>query len=315
MHSHPVQNKSFSSLGKRTKYRIIIFAILAIIVFLIAKRNYYDAHIYFYIKSHYHQSTWEGKSRWLPHYKVITEAKQIKGIKDNLSSIVYDPDLDRFLAVTNGDPTALIALDKSGEIIGIFPLRGFGDVEGLAYMGNGRVAVVDERTHQLSFFLLPNTPRTIEIKEAQFISLGIDLSGNKGFEGITYDREGDRFFIVKERDPRQLYEISGVGASLEGDMQIQIKDLTDWVKDRVFATDLSDIYFDPGTGHLFILSDESKLLMEMTDQGEMVSFRSFNRWFSDLRKSAPQVEGLTFDSDGNLYVVSEPNLFYVFRRQ
>ena len=71
---------------------------------------------------------------------------------------------------------------------------------------------------------------------------------------------------------------------------------------------------DPKTRHLVILRDESKLLVEMTEEGEMVSFRTFVGWLSDLEKSAPQPEGVTLDNAGNLYVVSEPNLFYVFKK-
>ncbi len=47
----------------------------------------------------------------------------------------------------------------------------------------------------------------------------------------------------------------------------------------------------------------------------MVSFRTFVGWLSDLEKSAPQPEGVTLDNAGNLYVVSEPNLFYAFRKE
>ena len=92
------------------------------------------------------------------------------------------------------------------------------------------------------------------------------------------------------------------------------RDRSDWIAGQVFATDLSDIQFDAETGHLILLSDESRLLMELSDSGEMLSYRSLNGVFSDLRRSAPQPEGVTLDRDGTLYLVSEPNLFYSFRR-
>ncbi|WP_306102484.1 SdiA-regulated domain-containing protein [Pseudomonas sp. SJZ079] len=250
----------------------------------------------------------------MPDYKVYIDAKPVKGIEQNLSAIVYDYDQDRLLGVINGGPTELVALNKTGDVTERYPLDGFGDIEGLAYMGGSRVVVVDERTQELSFFNLPEASQTIHHADAQYLSLGINLNGNKGFEGITYDAANDRLFMVKERNPRQLYEISGVGASLGQRMQIKILDLTSWIDDKVFATDLSDIYFDPKTKHLVILSDESKLLVEMTDEGELVSFRNFVGLLSDLKESAPQPEGVTLDNEGNLYVVSEPNLFYAFRK-
>ena len=54
--------------------------------------------------------------------------------------------------------------------------------------------------------------------------------------------------------------------------------------------------------------------MELSDSGKMLSYRSFNRFTSDLQHTAPHPEGVTLDNDGTLYVVSEPNLFYSFRR-
>lgn len=86
-------------------------------------------------------------------------------------------------------------------------------------------------------------------------------------------------------------------------------------KDKVFATDLSSVVFDQQSGHLILLSDESKLLIEMTDEGKVVSFRSLARGFAGLLKGIPQAEGVTIDDEGYLYVVSEPNLFYRFTRE
>lgn len=63
-----------------------------------------------------------------------------------------------------------------------------------------------------------------------------------------------------------------------------------------------------------MLSDESKLLIEMTDEGKVVSFRSLARG-AGLLKGIPQAEGVTFDDERYLYVVSEPNLFYRFVRE
>ena len=33
-----------------------------------------------------------------------------------------------------------------------------------------------------------------------------------------------------------------------------------------------------------------------------------------LQKTVPQAEGIAVDDDGTLYIVSEPNLFYVFKK-
>lgn len=288
-------------------------AVICAIAITVIKFQHWDDRLYFYLKSQVNASEWQGKSLWLPDYKVKIDAKPIAGLEQNLSSIVYDHDQDRLLAISNG-PSELVALNKTGEIIAHYPLVGFGDIEGIGYMGDGLIVMADERAQELSFIQLPSQPGELNIKDAQYLSLGINLNGNKGFEGVSYDAENDRLFVVKERDPRQLYEVTGIKASLAGGLQLRINDLTQWIDQKVFATDLSAVHFDPITGHLAILSDESKLLVELSGEGKFVSFRTFLGGFSDLNKTAPQAEGVTMDREGNLYMVSEPNLFYMFSK-
>ncbi|MCQ4326468.1 SdiA-regulated domain-containing protein [Pseudomonas stutzeri] len=302
-------------MGLRFGRRRRLFGLAALLLGLaVSVVLHWDERLYFYLTRQMHVTGQDLANRWLPAYRVAIDAKPVEGIARNLSAITYDADLDRLLGVINGGPTQIVALSKTGELLERYPLEGFGDIEGLTYMGGGRVAVSDERTQQVSIFQLPALPRTIDISEAKFFSLGIALNGNKGFEGVTYDAAGDRMFIVKERDPRQLYEVDGVAASLDGHLQLAVRDRTDWITSQVFATDLSDIHFDAATGHLILLSDESRLVMELSDDGRMLSYRSLNGLLSDLQRSAPQPEGVTIDNDGTLYVVSEPNLFYSFRR-
>ena len=144
--------------------------------------------------------------------------------------------------------------------------------------------------------------------------MSINMDGNQGFEGLGYDRAADRLFVVKEHSPRKLYEIRGFKASLMGDFNLEIIDRQDWIDHKVFATDLSSVHFDEQTGHLVLLSDESKLLIELDGEWKLVSFRSLIKGFAGLDDSVPQAEGVTFDRHGNLFLASEPNLFYRFER-
>lgn len=296
------------------KDRLWIGVALLALLFGVIQRYHWDARLYYYLKSQWTEEAWQGKSLWLPDYRVVIEARPVEGIHHNLSSILYDPDHDRLLAVSNG-PSEIFALSKTGDLLARYPLRGFGDVEAVGYLGDGLLVIADERTQQLNFVSLPGEPGPIHIEDAQFISLGINLNGNKGFEGVSYDRAHDRLYVVKERDPRQLYEISGIRASLGKGLHLHIRDLTAWINRSVFGTDLSGVHYDPVTGHLVVLSDESNLLVELTGEGEFVSFRTLLGHLGDLRHTTPQPEGVTLDAEGNLYIVSEPNLFYRFSKR
>ncbi|MCM2321531.1 MAG: SdiA-regulated domain-containing protein, partial [Pseudomonas sp.] len=148
----------------------------------------------------------------------------------------------------------------------------------------------------------------------QALTLGLQGTENSGFEGLGYDRAGDRLFVVKEHSPRKLYEIRGLRASLDGRFDLQVIDRQAWIGDAVIASDLSSVHFDERSGHLLLLSDESRLVMELNGEGQLVSFRSLQGGFAGLERSVPQAEGMTVDGDGHLYLVSEPNLFYRLSR-
>ncbi len=80
-----------------------------------------------------------------------------------------------------------------------------------------------------------------------------------------------------------------------------------------FMYDFSGLHFDNNTRHLLFLSHESNLVAEVSLDGIQVSFAELEKGFLGLKKDIPQAEGVTMDNNGNLYIVSEPNLFYSFK--
>lgn len=251
----------------------------------------------------------------LQDYEVVIDAKPIPGAKE-LSGITYDFDRDRLLAIGNDGPAEVVALSRNGEVLDRYRLEGFDDPEGIAYMGNGRVAITNETLQRLDFVDIPAQSGAIAAKGSPFLTLGLNMHrGNKGFEGLAYDAAGDRVFITKERDPRQLFEVDGVAASLGGPLQLALQDHTDWIDRDVSTGDLADVCFDPKTGHLVLLSEESKELVELDADGRFVSSRPLAGRRSGLAHDAPSPEGVAIDAAGNIYIVSEPNLFYMLRKK
>lgn len=69
---------------------------------------------------------------------------------------------------------------------------------------------------------------------------------------------------------------------------------------------------EPARGHVILLSEQTQSLLELDDTGEPRRYRPLNLLPED--QNIPQAEGLTLDPIGNRYLVSEPNLFYIFTR-
>jgi uncharacterized protein YjiK len=272
-----------------------------------------DDRLYFWIQTSWHETEWEQRSLWLPEYRVRIDAKAVPGVSDNLSGLTYDERRDQLWAVVN-NPEELLALSTDGEVLARYPLSGFEDVEGITYLGDNLLLLAEERKHALVVVEVPDRPGALFREDYRALTLGLELGGNQGFEGTGYDRAGDRLFVVKEHSPRKLYEIRGLKASIAGDFNLEVIDREAWIE-NIFATDLSSVHYDEQTGHLALLSDESKVLMELDGKGKLISFRSLLGGFAGLQDSVPQGEGMTLDDRGNLYLVSEPNLFYRFERQ
>ncbi|MCR7874486.1 SdiA-regulated domain-containing protein, partial [Pseudomonas aeruginosa] len=261
------------------------------------RTHHLDDRLYFWIKTHWHTDDWQERSVWLPGYRVELDAKAVPGVDNNLSGLTFDPDLNLLWAVTNG-PNELLALSRDGDVERRYSLDGFHDVEAVSYAGNGQLVIAEERRQSLVIVDIPideygklSPDRPLSLDQYSALTLALGKEDNKGLEGLAYDLKGDRLFVTKERDPRQLLEVSGLRASLEGGVSLHVRDMSNLVKDKVFATDLSSVVFDQQSGHLILLSDESKLLIEMTDEGKVVSFRSLARGFAGLLKGIPQAEG------------------------
>ena len=82
----------------------------------------------------------------------------------------------------------------------------------------------------------------------------------------------------------------------------------------LFVRDLSSLQYDERSGHLLALSDESFLVLELDIDGRPLSTLSLLNGRHGLKKRVPQAEGIAMDDQGSLYLVSEPNLFYVFKK-
>ncbi len=269
---------------------------------------------WFVVQEWRHAAEWRDKSIWLPDYVATLQAQPIVGLEDDVSALTYDPDRRSLFTVTNQQPR-IVELSLDGRILRQVPLVGFGDPEAIEYISPDLYVITDERLQRLVKVRLTESTPYIDAADSQQLSLGIGLNGNKGFEGLAYDRQGQRLFVAKERDPVSIYEIHGFPHT-NPDKPFAVHVVDDPKRDaRLFVRDLSSLQYDERTNHLLALSDESRLVLELNADGKPISGLSLLGGQQGLDKGVPQAEGLAMDSEGTLYLVSEPNLFYVFKKK
>ena len=229
------------------------------------------------------------------------------------AAMAYDPDRKSLFTVTNAR-SELIELSLDGRILRRIALHGFGDPEAVEYIGPNSYVITDERQQRLIRVRLTDDTLSLDATQAEQLTLGTGLNGNKGFEGLAFDSVGKRLFVAKERDPMLIYEVHGFPHD-DPQQPYAVNVVQDRKRDsRLFVRDLSSLQFDERSGHLLALSDESRLVLELDVQGRPLSTLSLRKGFQGLKATVPQAEGIAMDETGTIYMVSEPNLFYVFKQ-
>ncbi|QXI22580.1 SdiA-regulated domain-containing protein [Pseudomonas iranensis] len=285
---------------------IVLIALIAIGQYLrLFERAWFNLH-----------TLWEPVSSeaiGLDQYRVTIEARPIDGLDDDVSALTYDPVRKSLFTVTNKN-SELVELSLEGKILRRIALVGFGDPEAVEYISADTYVITDERQQRLIKIHLEADTTFLDAEDAEQMTLGVHMSGNKGFEGLAYDSVGKRLFVAKERDPMLIYEVHGF-PHFKPDKTYAVHVINNPKRDAgMFVRDLSSLQYDERSGHLLALSDESRLIIELDVDGRPLSTMSISGGRQGLQKTVPQAEGIAMDDDGTLYLVSEPNLFYVFKK-
>jgi uncharacterized protein YjiK len=256
----------------------------------------------------------QAPSQLLPGYQIDIEGRTI-GDLTNVSALSFDPQRNTLISVTNQNPHFL-ELSLDGELLRSIPLQGFKDPEAIEYISPGVYIIAEERRRRLTEVHVNDSTTLIDIDDpvnAHQLDLSSTAEENKGFEGLAYDANHQRLFIAKERDPMRIFEVSGFMQKGPGPIRLQVH--TDPARDEaLFLTDLSSLYYDDATDHLWVLSDQSKMVVELNQQGKALSSLNLRAGNAGLKADIPQAEGMAMGANGDLYLVSEPNLFYRFKK-
>ena len=279
----------------------------AVVAYGVAFAMHWDTRGVLWVKEQFKSPAERQASVWLPDYRAVIDAKPLTGMeKDEPSDVAYDPQTKTLFSVMGKNPF-LAELSLQGDVLRKMPLVGWSNPEGVTVLGDGRLAIVDEREHLIVIVKVDADTRELNIADFPKYDLGPSKDQNKAFEAVTWDPANQQMVLGEERPPA-LFTWKGDGKVLTGDK----------LKLASYALDmrnLSALAIDPRTGHMLVLSADSHLLLELDKNGEQVSFMTLLRGFNGLKSTIPRAEGVTMDEAGTLYMVSEPNLFYRFEKQ
>lgn len=210
------------------------------------------------------------------------------------------------LFVIGDEGTALVEVSRTGQLLGSMQLTGYGDPEGLAYVGQGKFVIAEERTRVASK-LGYAAGTSFAYAAAQNVKLGTTI-GNIGHEGLSYDTVHDNFVFVKEKQPLGIFQTRidfSTGTASNGApttvmptnlFHPALLGLLD-IADVASLSNVSALAGSASAGNLLVLSEESGKVLEVDRNGTILG---------RLDVGVPaQHEGITVDAKGNIYLVSE----------
>lgn len=291
-----------------------VFAVAVVVVATLSLAWYSDWYSLGYHLLTVRYADFDGKQPALDlaNYRVTIDAVPVEGIQDNASGLTFHPERKTLFTVIN-KPAQVAELTTSGKLLRTIPLRGVSDAEGITYQDGDFFFIADEGKHQMVRIKIDDATTEIDATNLPRFGLRIDAGRNVGYEGVSWDGDNNRMFIVKEKNPLRIFEISGLWEVLDtGKLDLRINEWLPESPSSMMLRDLSSLTYHEASGHLFLLSDESRVLLEFDAAGDAVNMLVLRAGWHGLKRTIPQAEGVAIGKHREVYILSEPNLFYRF---
>jgi uncharacterized protein YjiK len=124
-------------------------------------------------------------SLWLPGYRAVLQTRVPGFEQEGFSDLAYNPASGTLFTVSGKQPL-LIELSRTGKVLRSIPVLGASNLEGVAVLEDGCMAITDERQHKLSIFRIDAGTTVLHSERFdQQIDLGHAEDSNKGFEGLA----------------------------------------------------------------------------------------------------------------------------------
>lgn len=229
---------------------------------------------------------------------------EIPGVRRDASALAVHTETGHLWTITD-DKVRLVEFTNRGEFVREVKLVGFKDAEGLSYVDGNRFLIAEEARMRITLIDLPPDATKFKL-DSPNIQIEVKSKKNKGLEGVSYDPATDTLFTVREGKPPTVFRVHPLQDNKR-------RKTVEWSLDLEGFDDLSDIFFDPATGWLWLVSHESQIAAAFDPQGVRVTEVILKKGHHGLQEDVEQAEGIVRDQQGMLYICSEPNHIYRFR--
>lgn len=188
------------------------------------------------------------------------------------SDIAYSPDFSKFYIANDGG--VIYVTDTLGKKTGCAKVQGI-DFEGL-YADEKYIYAADERTRRVMVYDQADLKL---VRQNEIAYLG---GMNAGYEAITFNAKKNCFVISTEKNPVWFFELNSDLVKIN---EVKLK----------IASDISALCYHDN--FMYALSDEDQCVLRL----DPVSYEVLRKW----RIPVTNPEGMTFDKQGNLVIVSD----------
>lgn len=245
-------------------------------------------------------------SRRLGNYQIAYSTTALPVIAGNASSATFNPLLQTWMTSDNGVPN-LQEFYLDGTNRRTITLSGFTDVEAVCWLEGTRYVIVEEGNpgvvNALCEVDIPQTGTITITKGAgnwiRTITTGIASGANLGIEGVAYDDLRKLLYCVTEKPDLGIWNVWQVART--GGTTTQLFSLNTPLSG--VATDISDLYYDPGEDVLYMCSHEGFKLLKFSRNGTLLEQSAAPAIFT-------QIEGMCFTPDmGTMLLVGEARMY------
>jgi uncharacterized protein YjiK len=237
----------------------------------------------------------------------------LNGMGLEASAVTYARDRGS-LFVVGDEGLGVVEISRTGTTLGTmsFDWTGTGstnnDAEGLTYLGNGQLVVVDERP-QLAYKFSYNAGSTVALNNQPKVAItGSTASvGNVGTEGISVDPRDGSFVSVKQDNPAEL-RMGALTFTVAGGTS-NMTTAFSGASSLFGLNSLSDVQTLSPVDALAGTSDANNLLVLSLDSHKLTEIDRFTGTVLsslDLSGLTTQaIEGVAVDEQGTIYLVAE----------